>query len=281
MTTLSKMTRLRRQSVRHVLTALTILLLAAIGAHAQTVNNQRNVAAQEMAKNIAHLGVHTLYLPDACDSNKRPHGPSAYFAGRFSQLLDVNAAGFAVLPRSNVHRFLLDNHWTDCDVVRPEVVEQLASHFGLDAILNTVLSPQNGEASIDFVLSDRSGKELLRSNYVEARNAATVALFPAKTAAAGWPFYFGRIDGVTMPKANQMKPPGTNGISRLSGVVILSAVVTTDGRVEQPRVVQGLRPDADQASVDVTKTWRFEPAKAPDGTPVAVRQVFEMNFSAY
>lgn len=179
-----------------------------------------------------------------------------------------------------MHRFLLDNHWTDCDVMRPEVVEQLASQFGLDATLKTFLSPQNGEASIDFVLTDRLGTELLRSNYVEARNATTVALFPAMTAAAGWPFYFGGIDGVTMPKATEMKAPVTKGISRLSGVVILSAVVTAGGRIEEPRMIQGLGPDADQSSLDATKTWRFEPAKTADGIPVAVRQVFVMNFSA-
>lgn len=269
-----------RQSVRQGSTILTILLLAAITSRAQSVNNQRNAAVRDLAKNIAQVGVHKLYLPDVCDSNKRPHGPSAYFAGSFSQLLEANAHGFAVLPRSKAHRFLLDNHWTDCDVVRPEVAEQLASKFGLDAILSTLLSPQNGEVSIDFVLTDRSGKELLRSNYVEARNAATVALFPAMTAAAGWPFYFGGIDGVTMPKAHEMRPV-QNSNSRISGAIILSAVVGTDGKIEQPRVIQGLDPGLDQASLDVTKSWRFEPAKTPDGTPVAVRQVFEMNFKSY
>lgn len=263
---------------------LTVLLLLAIGAQAQTVNDRRTAAARDMAKNFAGLGIHRLYLPDACDANRRPHGPSAFFAGRFSQLLEANAHGFAVLPRSDVHRFLLDNHWTDCDIVRTEVIAQLASQFGLDAILNTQLSPQNGEVSIDFVLSDRSGKELLRSNYMESRDAPTAALFPATAATEGWPLYFAGIDGVTMPNAREMRPPSYSakkGNTRVSGKVILSAVVTTDGKIEQARVIQALAPDADQAALDVTKTWRFAPARTADGTPVAVRLPFELNFSVY
>ncbi|HUN61797.1 MAG TPA: energy transducer TonB [Candidatus Sulfotelmatobacter sp.] len=273
---------LRKLPASQIFLALAILLCAAVGAHAQTVNDRRTAAARDIAKNIAQLDVHKLYLPDACDANQRPHGPSAYFAATFSQLLGANARGFAVLPRSDVHRFLLDNHWTDCDVVRAEVIAQLASQFGLDAILNTQLSPQNGEASIDFVVRDRSGKELLRSNYVEARNTWTVALFPAMAAPAGWPFYFAGLDGITMPKAREMKPPSyPGGKGNVSGKVILSAVVTTDGRIEQARVMQALAPDADQAALDVTKTWRFEPAKMPDGAPVTVRLPFEANFAVY
>jgi TonB family protein len=275
------MMRFRKPPALPVCSLLTILLFAAVGAQGQTINDRRTAAARDMATNFAHLGIHKLYLPDACDGNNRPHGPSAYFAGRFSQLLGGNARGFAVLSRSDVHSFLLANHWTDCDAIRPEVVAQLASQFGLDAILNTQLSPQNGQVSIDFVLVDRSGKELLRSNYLETRDTRTVALFPAMAASAGWPFYFAGIDGVSMPKAQEMKPPSRKQNSHISGAVILSAVITTDGRIEQPRVIQGLDPDADQASLDVTKTWRFEPAKAADGTPVAVRQVFELNFAAY
>jgi TonB family protein len=58
-------------------------------------------------------------------------------------------------------------------------------------------------------------------------------------------------------------------------------LVTTDGKVEQARVVQELDPEMDKISLDTAKTWRFEPAKAPDGTPVAVRVVLEVNFVLY
>lgn len=44
------MTRFRRQAALHVLTMLTVLLLLAIGAQAQTVNDRRTTAARDMAK---------------------------------------------------------------------------------------------------------------------------------------------------------------------------------------------------------------------------------------
>lgn len=61
-TALPSMTRFRRQAALHVLTMLTVLLLLAIGAQAQTVNDRRTAAARDMAKNFAGLGIHRLYL---------------------------------------------------------------------------------------------------------------------------------------------------------------------------------------------------------------------------
>lgn len=98
--------RFRKAPALHVFLTLTILLYAAMGAHAQTVNDRRSAVARDMATNFAHLGIHELYLPDSGDTNGRPHGPNALFAGRFSQLLQPNARGFALLPRHDVHRFL-------------------------------------------------------------------------------------------------------------------------------------------------------------------------------
>jgi hypothetical protein len=47
------------------------------------------------------------------------------------------------------------------------------------------------------------------------------------------------------------------------------------------RVVQKVDPEVDKVSLDTANTWRFKPATAPDGTPVPVRIVFQINFVLY
>lgn len=55
------------------------------------------------------------------------------------------------------------------------------------------------------------------------------------------------------------------------GTVVISALVSADGNVEQARVVQKLNSDDDSECLNQLKKWRFEPAKNSDGTPIPLR----------
>ena len=65
---------------------------------------------------------------------------------------------------------------------------------------------------------------------------------------------------------------------RVSGVVLVSALVTANGQIDQARVVQGLDPDIDSVAIDKMQSWRFVPAKSPDGSVIPVRILFELFF---
>jgi protein TonB len=57
-------------------------------------------------------------------------------------------------------------------------------------------------------------------------------------------------------------------LARVGGTVILEAVVTEDGTVDQIRVISG-HPLLIQAAIDCLKQWRYEPTYLND-EPVAV-----------
>ena len=67
----------------------------------------------------------------------------------------------------------------------------------------------------------------------------------------------------------------------ISGVISLSALVTTEGRVESVRVTKSLDKKLDQLSFATIKTWRCKPARDPDGNPVAIRVPFDITFKIY
>ena len=88
--------------------------------------------------------------------------------------------------------------------------------------------------SLDFVLRNLFGKELFHSHYSEPNDALTEAKFPATASPSGWPFYFSALDGVSMPKGVYMPNPPYPRNSpgqRRSGVIIVSALVTIDGTI--------------------------------------------------
>jgi TonB family protein len=65
--------------------------------------------------------------------------------------------------------------------------------------------------------------------------------------------------------------------ARVTGTVILEAIINEQGDVENVRVLKGQPMGLDQAAVDAVKTWKFKPAML-EGKPVKVYYVLTVNF---
>jgi TonB family protein len=65
------------------------------------------------------------------------------------------------------------------------------------------------------------------------------------------------------------------------GTVILVAIVGPDGQAHNIRVVTALPDGLTEKAIEAVRSWRFKPAKGPDGTPAAVRQTIEVTFHMY
>ena len=65
--------------------------------------------------------------------------------------------------------------------------------------------------------------------------------------------------------------------ARITGVVIVEAIIDKSGSVTNVKVLKGLPMGLDQAAVDAIKKWRFEPATL-NGKPVAVIYNLTVNF---
>jgi TonB family protein len=98
--------------------------------------------------------------------------------------------------------------------------------------------------------------------------------------AAGPPPY--RVgDGVSRPEilSQTTKPVYTELArrARVTGTVIVEAIIDENGDVKDVRVLKGLPMGLSQAAVDAVKTWRFKPATR-EGRPVPVYYVLTVNF---
>lgn len=66
-------------------------------------------------------------------------------------------------------------------------------------------------------------------------------------------------------------------IDRLSGNVILDAVIGKDGSVENIKVVKSLREDCDQSAIDAVRQWIFQPVLL-NNNPIEVKTTIQINF---
>ncbi len=86
----------------------------------------------------------------------------------------------------------------------------------------------------------------------------------------------GVAQGMLITKTNPVYPPDAK-VQRVSGTVVLQAIIGRDGSVENLKVVSG--PDVlQQAALDAVKSWRYRPFLL-NGEPVAVRTTINIIFT--
>jgi TonB family protein len=106
-----------------------------------------------------------------------------------------------------------------------------------------------------------------------------VPAFPQEKARAEGPPY--RVGGeVTRPEIiSSVKPIYTELArrSRVTGTVIVEAVIDEKGNVTNVRVLKGLPMGLSDAAVDAIQNWKFKPATL-EGRPVQVYYVLTVNF---
>jgi TonB family protein len=102
----------------------------------------------------------------------------------------------------------------------------------------------------------------------------------AQTPAPAGPPY--RVEGdVKRPEKISGSPPGYTVEARkdrVTGVVILEAIIDEQGNVTDIKVLKGLPAGLDQAAVKAVESWKFNPATM-DGLPVPVYYTLTVNFT--
>lgn len=97
----------------------------------------RKREASELTQHLANLHLHRIYVSDFADASRGYTMLARFLAATFSKFMTDDADGLAILNRSEAHKFLDKNGWTDSDLSRPEVISQFAAAFSVDEIIKT------------------------------------------------------------------------------------------------------------------------------------------------
>ena len=95
--------------------------------------------------------------------------------------------------------------------------------------------------------------------------------------------YKAGVDGTGLPKCTYMPNPAYSEGARklhLNGQVTAEAVIASDGKLENVRIVRGLPGGLNEQTIAALQTWRCQPA-LKDGKPVATLVPFTVNFRTY
>jgi len=88
-------------------------------------------------------------------------------------------------------------------------------------------------------------------------------------------------EGITPPRAITKIPPQYTPLareSRVQGVVIMQAIIETNGQISDVKVLKGLPMGLEEAAVEAIRQWTFDPALDGDGNPVRVYYNLTINF---
>ena len=75
--------------------------------------------------------------------------------------------------------------------------------------------------------------------------------------------------------------PLGQGSPAREGRVVLTVLITVEGTADQVRLAESLEPAFDRAAVEGVRSWRFAPARDPDGKLVPVRVPVEITFKQH
>lgn len=67
---------------------------------------------------------------------------------------------------------------------------------------------------------------------------------------------------------------------KIEGVVALSAIITTEGKLVDFKLIKTLTPGLDQQAIKSVSQWRFEPM-VEDGQPCPTRMTVQVSFKLY
>ncbi|HEX7960757.1 MAG TPA: M56 family metallopeptidase [Terriglobales bacterium] len=113
----------------------------------------------------------------------------------------------------------------------------------------------------------------------EGANASSVISFGATDSQPQDALKIG--PGITPPKMiSKVQPtyPADAKKAKREGIVVVGAVIGTDGKVENVSVLKSVDPSLDESAMNAVRQWTFEPA-LKDGKPVKVETHVEINFS--
>ena len=254
-------------------------VFASIGSAETDYGKARKKFARQLRQNISGLSLHNVYVPDFTDPSGKQNPVARFYAASFSKLLADDSKAFSVVQRNNVHRFLSESGWTDRDLAKSDVLAKVVSKFSPDAILWGMLSTNGDKLTIDFVARDPSNKELFRDQFSEKIDLFVVDMLENDGSEPA--YYFVTLDGVNMPKCVSCPdPPYTENArsKKVQGRVVLSVLVTAEGKADKIRVVTSLDPDLDRSSIRTVSSWRFQASTDSDGKSVSVRLPVEVTF---
>src|SRR2546427_4577673 len=216
-------------------------------------------------------------------------------ADRFSESLTAYSAGLSVLDRKILKDYLTTNWTTLEDLQSHDVCLRIGRQLGATGVILGTLYEENGQISLTVHLEGfgpvakkadifQATDETARFPVTEEMHAMLFEPSPNYACKADdipeEPGVFKSGLGAGWPMCTSCASPSYSDAARAAkfqGTVVLSIVVTTEGKAASIYVLKGAPFGLTTKTIEAVQDWRFEPARK-DGNPVPVRAQVEVTF---
>jgi len=212
----------------------------------------------------------------------------AWLADNVSAKLSRASQSFEVIDRVQLAPITASRRFGSKDEICSHKGREVAQAAGADLFLTAKFVALDKDLGVTLNVLRASTAELQPPIYfVKPR----VAMSGEMAAHVGVPFdslapplpdaYSPGVNGVSLPKCLHCPAPPFSPEARkkkISGVVVMLALITGDGRVGDLKLKKSLEPSLDESAMETVSTWRFEPARDADGVPVSVHFPIEVSF---
>lgn len=261
-----------------------------------TAETQLDSVASRVAEKIRHIKFQLL-TPKVLvvDFSRQFPGETSrlgtLLADRFSDSLRRIANGLEVMDREVFKNYLEENWMNIEDLHSLDVCLTVARELGATGIIRAdILEVPDHQLKISFrvtgfgpawleeallPLTEEMRVLLFQPGLLYVRDPDAIPAEPdvLKLGAEG-------TNGVSPPSCISCPNPGYNDLARVAkfqGTAVLSAVVTTEGKVTSVYVMKGIPFGLTQNAIDAVKGWQFRPALKAD-KPVAIRLAIQVTF---
>jgi TonB family protein len=268
--------------------ALFLALATAAQVHAQT---PMETAATGLAGSIVHSKQKTVAVFDFSGPDNKMTALGQKLADEFSAALAQSSAKLRIEDRSKIEEQRKAESYAPGIVMDPPSVLWLGQEVGAKAVVMGQMSMgQDKVLSVDLkAYRVDNGKGIAGERVSFPLDEEMAALLAEDTSAYGSPFDFSayplaKTPGYSLPRCvycprADYAPDAM--AKRIEGVIVLLVIIEADGSVGSVAVQKGLPGGLNAAAIRAVKKWKLEPARGPDGKPVAVRQVVEVMFRMF
>jgi len=206
-------------------------------------------------------------------------------------LLGANLKKGKVLDRAVFHEFLAKERIPSRILAEAKVACWTGRQLGATVVLLGDIDVSHGTPQVMFTLLDTASAnepELFDTEFPLApfSDADVVELEPFGPLAKpvitreGEVLYAFGSRGIKGPTCGRNPNPSYTEEARqarLNGSIVLDAVVKTDGKLDEGRILRGLPFGLNQQALAIIRDWRCAPGRK-DGQPVPVLVAFEIGF---
>lgn len=259
-------------------------MLLALPLAAQNENSDLTALADTIAKKVGKAArqeeTATLLVVDFVERRGEVTPLGTHFADLFSKTLSKHSLKLTVMPRAEFSEYL-KRHWIlPTDLNNPLVARYLASAAGAQFVVLGILAPSGDSVELQIKMVSASGgktvgeaKRVIPLNPDEKNLLGRDMPKPSEYENAGTRLSRAGLGGYTFPNPMRCPTPSYTNEARdakATGDVILRILVGPDGSVRILAVLLGADFGLTEQAAMAVSTWKFKPARGPDGKPAAV-----------